>query len=322
MVRRPGVEHRGVPGRHAHPHVSRRRQPPPDPVRSPVDLTSDLPADPGQLGLDPAEVGQALGEPQQSEGHQQRIGLPGAPGLLHRSQQAGTEGLPDRLHLREPDRTTPEGLGAAVEPTPHVLEGRRDVAARPADGGRWRRARRDRWLGQGGQGPGHQPQLGAAVTRWVTSGSATGFAPARRGTGGTRRPAGGRPVRLRPGPPRRPPMTRGRRLDLGYHPAKGAGVGLAQAAGQLGAGPRGQNRRPTTVLTATPMATSSTRTRPTLTPTGSMMLKMMTTATVNPACPAANEMPRGPPRPGGRRGGAPPTAGRGGGPGPPGSASR
>ena len=41
------------------------------------------------------------------------------------------------------------------------------------------------------------------------------------------------------------------------------------------------------------MATSSTRTRPTVHPTGSMMLKTMTTATVNPAWPTAKEMAEG-----------------------------
>ncbi len=38
------------------------------------------------------------------------------------------------------------------------------------------------------------------------------------------------------------------------------------------------------------MATSSILVRPTVQPVGSMMLNRMTTTTVNPACPAANEI--------------------------------
>ena len=57
--------------------------------------------------------------------------------------------------------------------------------------------------------------------------------------------------------------------------------------------PRGQKSRPTTTLTAQPMATSSIRVKPTFQPVGSMMLKRITTTRVNPACPAANEIMEG-----------------------------
>ena len=54
--------------------------------------------------------------------------------------------------------------------------------------------------------------------------------------------------------------------------------------------PRGQKRKPTTTLTPHPMATSSILVRPTLHPTGWMMLNRITTMTVKAACPATKEI--------------------------------
>ena len=47
------------------------------------------------------------------------------------------------------------------------------------------------------------------------------------------------------------------------------------------------------MLTPQPIATSSIRVRPTLQPTGSMMLKRMITITVKAACPATKEIMEG-----------------------------
>src|SRR5207247_2499678 len=52
--------------------------------------------------------------------------------------------------------------------------------------------------------------------------------------------------------------------------------------------PRGQNRTPTTRLTAQPIATSSMRSTPTFQPTGASRLNSTAMVTVNAACPTAN----------------------------------
>src|SRR5437870_930376 len=67
----------------------------------------------------------------------------------------------------------------------------------------------------------------------------------------------------------------------------------ARSSRRSAAAPRGQKRRPTPRLIAKPMATSSTRTSPTLQPTGWMRLKSTKRTTVKPAWPAANEIARG-----------------------------
>ena len=67
----------------------------------------------------------------------------------------------------------------------------------------------------------------------------------------------------------------------------------ASAVRSAAPAPRGQNSSPTTRLTAQPIAMSSTRSSPTRQPAGWMMLKRITSVSVNAACPAANEIAAG-----------------------------